>query len=168
MANLFGTNLTATGQPPGTVSLNHSRRRITTCQYSGVGTAGQDVIVFGYNKSSDIVSSIRVSVVDNSATTGTMDVGLYTADFSNGGTVLTAVDIDLFETTPFIINADIAYPGTEVIVEGNDVTLRALPLWSVAGQTSDPGVTYAICGTIAATIDSTIDMLVEIEYTAGD
>jgi hypothetical protein len=29
-------------------------------------------------------------------------------------------------------------------------------------------VTYAICGTLAATVDSTIDMLVEIEYTSGD
>lgn len=167
MAVLYSSNVEA-GQPSGSSKLNHARARKTLARFSGVATIN-DIIVFGVFKGSDIIVDARCSIVDNAATLGTMDVGLYTVDYSNGATSLTVVDIDLFETTPFVINADIAYPGTTLIAAAlNPVTARVTPLWSLAGAASDLGKTYAFAGTIAATIDSTIDMLVEIDYVAGD
>lgn len=172
MAVVYPLNLSATGKPPGSVGLNHSRLRKTSAPYTGVATSG-DIMPFGFFKSSSIVYDIRVSVIDNSASTGAMDVGLYVATFANGGISLSATggDIDLFASA-FVINADIAWPGTSIFTESttlNDTVHRALPLWDLlSANSSDPGVTYAIAGTLTATVDSSIDMLVDIFYTAGD
>lgn len=172
MATLWPLNLSSTGQPVGNVGLNHSRIRKTSAPYTGVA-ASSDIMPFGFFKSSSIVHDIRVSVVDNSATTGAMDVGLYVATFANGGVSLSATggDVDLFATA-FVINADIAYPGTSIFSESttlSDTVARALPLWDLlSANTRDPGVIYAIAGTMTAAVDSSIDMLVDIFYTAGD
>lgn len=172
MATLFGENANST-QPNGSARFSHSRLRNSFLYYDcdttapGVG----DILPIAFLKSSDRVRDLRVYVIDNDSTTGTADIGLYTVEYSNGSTSLTAVDEDLFETTPFVLNADIAFPGTDIITAGplTDV-VRHQPLWEVAGASSDPGETYAICFTFRAAVDGAdkAEIFAEVEYVAGD
>lgn len=172
MATLFSTDNSSV-QPSANVRFSHSRVR-NSFMYYDCGTTAPgvgDILPISFHKSSDRVRDLRVYVIDNDSTTGTADIGLYSVDYSNGATTLTAVDDDLFETTPFILNADIAFPGTDIISAGplTDVA-RSQALWEVAGLSADPGATYAICFTFRAAVDGAnpAEIFAEVEYVAGD
>lgn len=173
MAYLYGSNLSATGQPLGNVGFNHSRLRQTSFVYTGTPTNADDLVIATI-KSSDRIKDIRVSCIDGSATAGAMNVGLWTVSLSNGTADYTVVDADLFASA-FAINADIAYPGTSVFEEAGTLTIanRGSTAWAcaavgAASYTEDPGETFAIVGEISTTVDAAITLLVDVEYVAGD
>ena len=174
MAYLYGGNLSATGQPLGGVGLNHSRMRRTSCLYVGTPTTADDLVIATI-KSNDRIQDIRVSCVDLlSATTGAMNIGLWEVELSNGTADYTVVDADLFASA-FAINADIAYPGTSVFEEAGTLSIvyRNAQVWTAAAAgaasyTEDPGKTFAIVGEITTSVDSLIQLLIEVDYCAGD
>ena len=173
MANLFGNGRSA-GEM-NSVRKAHSRVRNTFMYYDcdDADAAIGDILPISYHKPGDRVRDIRVYVIDNDATTGTADIGLYSVDRSNGGEVFTVIDADLFETTPFVLNADIAFPGTDIITAGplTDVA-RSQSLWEVAGLSAAPttDVDYVIAFTFREATNGTdgAEIFAEVEYVAGD
>ena len=170
MAILTGSNLDVTARPMGNVGFNHSRVRVTSCQYAGAGPSGDELVV-AVLKSNDRIRDIRLSSVDTNADAGTVDVGFWTADTSNNGLALTDIDQDRVATAVAVHDA-VAY-GTSIFEESGTLTLadRGKMVWEQAGLSSDPGGNIAVVAEFDTAVsggDGLITILAEVEYVAGD
>jgi len=152
-----------------------SRKRHKFCQLnvpSGQDLGAGDIIRLMDVKSGDRPTALFITSDANWGATADFDIGLYLKGDDNDGAV---VDVDLFETTPY----DISGAVTRVDV----LTLAVLDEWDrcktfweladigAATITSDPRVTYTIAMTAVGDTSATaalVEMLVELEYIAGD
>ena len=172
MATTFGSAIAdATGQPGSSVGdISHARARKTLSRFAAGVPADGDFYVIGYFKSSDQVIDIRY-YTDGGGTGGAFDLGLWSADFSNGATTLTDVDQNLYATlkatgTPILHGSAVATIFAESATL-NDFD-RGKALWVQAGATVDPGVTYALVAEFTTTVDGANEMAFEVDYVAGD
>jgi len=158
-----------------THSIAHARARKTYARIT-TSAADTDDLVIAYFKSSDRILDIQF-YTNGGSTAGAFNLGLWTADFSNGGTAITVVDADLYASAQATSTAILygAAAITSIFRESAVLTDadRGNALWAQAAtgagsDTTDPGVTYALVAEISTTINAATILTFDIDYIAGD
>ena len=158
-----------------THSFAHARLRKTYAQIT-TAAADTDDLIIAYFKSSDRILDIQF-YTNGGSTAGAFNLGLWTVDFSNGGTAITVADADLYGSA-IATSTAILYGAaaiTSVFRESAVLTDadRGNALWAqlatgAGTDTVDPGVTYALVAEITTTIDASTILTFDIDYVAGD
>lgn len=115
--------------------------------------------VFCSVPSNAVVSSVKLSCPDI-GTTMTIDIGLYKST-RDGGAV---VDADFFTAA---VNVHGGALSKSELLNGNIVTVANMEkrLWEHLGLSSDPGLSYDVCGTAAADTDAAGAVALEVHYS---
>ena len=158
-----------------TQSFAHARLRKTYAQIT-TAAADTDDLIIAYFKSSDRIVDIQF-YTDGGSTAGAFNLGLWVADFSNGGTAITVADADLYTSAQATSTAILygAAAVTSIFLESAVLTDadRGNALWAqlatgAGSDTTDPGVTYALVAEVSTTINASTILTFDIDYVAGD
>lgn len=115
---------------------------------------------FGSIPSNARVSQILLSC--DAGSSGAMDVGIYQTT-ANGGAV---VDVDFFASAQSLAaalsNVDVTHEADAADAgSGYGQSDTEKPLWQALGLTSDPGISYDICGTITTALGANATLVLK-------
>lgn len=142
-------------------SMETTKRPRILCDLTG--SEADDKYVMAKMKSSDHISSLRVSGKGGGASLAA-DLGVYLVGDITGA-VGTVVDVDLFASAAVLAAAARLDVFKEAALVDAD---RGLPIWELLGLSADPLLEYYIAFTVTTaliTADETV--LLEIIYNAG-
>lgn len=133
--------------------------------YARIGAVGTTDVLNDVYRMVEVPSNARIVSVRhfNAALGGSSagDVGVY-RNVRDGGAV---VDADLFGSAVSFVSA---VNGTEISFESTQYTIaeREQPLWQVLGFTSDPNTTFDIAITLTATVNTSGDIGLYVDFVA--
>ena len=159
-----------------TQSFAHARLRKTYAQIT-TAAADTDDLIIAYFKSSDRIVDIQF-YTNGGSTAGAFNLGLWVADFSNGGTAISDTADNVLYASAQATSTAILYGAaavTSIFRESAVLTDadRGNALWAqlatgAGSDTTDPGVTYALVAEVSTTINASTILTFDIDYVAGD